>query len=204
MMKKKVLIPLLVAGMMVASVVALDSCKKSQDQQDQAEKARYEAVKAGFDRAGAPMVESVYETGKYELYKICPYCHDTLRPNVYFHWHAFGTPPDDYDWSLLNETPHPEMEPMGQMDCLTNGENFCPYSGVAAHDPDLIQFYMDSLGVSETVADWMTLARFHGHNISYVIGSTNVNGASGYHNDFHVGGGVPFWPQFGSGSGPNP
>ena len=197
-MKKKVLMPLLVAGMMVASVVSLDSCKKEKE-----EVKPEETPQAYFESIGAPFVETVYraEGEKYELYKVCPYYGDTLLPDVLQHWHAFGTPPDDYDWSLLQQTPHPEDEPRGVADCLEGAEQFCHYSGVAIHDPDLIQFFMNKYGVSETVADWMTWPRFHGHNISYVIGSTEGN-ASGYHNDMHVGGGVPFWPVFGSGTGP--
>lgn len=192
-MKKKVLMPLLVASMMVASVVSLDSCKKEKEevQPEQTPKEYFESI-------GAPFVEEVmYRDNEYELYKVCPYCHDTLFPDVLQHWHAFGTPPEGYDWSLLNTSPHPEDEPRGVADCLEGAENFCHYSGVAVHNEQLIQFFMNKYGISHQMADWMTLPRFHGHNISYVIGSTEGN-ASGYHNDMHVGGGVPFWPVFGS------
>lgn len=198
MMKKSLLLPLLVASLMLASVVALESCKKEQKQQDQSAKANYESVKAGFQQLGVPMVESVHELEKGALYAVCPYCGDTLRPNVYYHWHAFGTVPDNWPDTIEFKP----GEPFGQQDCLAEQSYFCPYSGIAAHDPDLIQFYMDTLHVSYTQADWMTLPRFHGHNVSYVIGGTNVNGGSGYHNDFHVGGGVPFWPQFGDPNNP--
>ena len=144
------------------------------------------------------MVETINLADKAGAYAVCPYCGDTLRPNTYWHWHAFGPKPDNVPDSLFKPG-----EPFGVADCLAEQAYFCPYSGVAIHDPDLIQFYMDSLGVSYQVADWMTWDRFHGHNISYVIGSNSVQGAGGYHNDFHVGGGVPFWPQFGSGTGPH-
>lgn len=201
-MKKRVLMPLLVAGLMVASVMCLDSCKKNQGQQEESSKTNYEAVKAGFERVGAPMVDLVIEAEKVGAYAICPYCLDTLRPNTYQHWHAFGTPPDDYDWSLLDATPHPEDEPRGVLDCLAEQSYFCPYSGIAEGDSALMQFYMDTLHVTQEQAYYMTLPRFHGHNISYVLGSNSGNGVNGYHNDFHVGGGVPFWPHFGDPTNP--
>ena len=202
MMKKRVLMPLLVASMMVASVVSLNSCKKDQEQQ---EKASLENVRTSFNDVNAPFVETVYRTDKEGTYKVCPYCGDTLRPNVYQHWHAFGTPPADFDYSLFYgpNVPHPELEPFGVADCLNGLDDACPYSGIAAHDPWMIQFYMEHFGVDSLVADAMTLDRFHGHNISYVIGSNPEQGGSGYHNDWHVGGGVPFWPVFGSGTGPH-
>ena len=172
MMKKKVLIPLLVAGMMVASVVSLDSCKKNQEP----------SAKAYFENGDAPFVEEVISRDDgAEL--DCPYCSVPLLPGD-VHWHAFGDP-------LPGMTGFNEGEPFGVADCSnTIGMRACLYSGLLEGNQAVIDYLMDELGVTYNVAYAMTLPRFHGHLIRY-----NLFGPDGgADNHWHVGGALPWWP----------
>ena len=92
-MKKRVLMPLLVAGMMVASVVSLDSCKK----QDQ-------ASKAVFTDTETPVTEN--EIFGERTTNECPYCHVELHHGDE-HWHYFGTPMEGFDINAMMESDRP-------------------------------------------------------------------------------------------------
>ena len=171
-MKKRVLMPLMVASMMVASLVALDSCKKSEPQQ---------SLPSIFETGEAPMVDTVIY-GNRDLEYICPYCNASIPPNTTEHWHAFGTPCSGYS----GPTPY-------AVDYCTSAlsGSACPYSGIYEHDENAIAFMMSTFHIDREAAIARLKPRFHGHNLSYIL-SSGPNG--GQHNAWHVGGGVPFWP----------
>ncbi len=175
-MKKKVLIPLLVAGMMVASVMSLDSCKKNQEQQ--------KSLQVYFEDGDAPCVEEVF-TRDDGAELICPYCDVPLLPGD-IHWHAFGPKPDNIPASAFDEG-----EPFGVADCSnTIGMRACLYSGLLEGNEAVIRYLMDTLHVTHDVGYAMTKPRFHGHLIRY-----NLFGPDGgMDNHWHVGGGLPWWP----------
>ena len=175
-MKKKVLIPLLVAGMMVASVVSLDSCKKEQEQQKN--------LQTYFENGDAPCVEQVF-TRDDGAELVCPYCDIPLLPGD-IHWHAFGPKPD-----IIPDSVFRPGEPLGVTDCSnTIGMRACLYSGLLIHNQAVIDYLVDTLHVTPEIADIMTWPRFHGHLIRY-----NLFGPDGgMDNHWHVGGGLPWWP----------
>lgn len=171
-MKKRVLMPLMMAGMMVASLVALDSCKKTEPQQ---------ALPSVFENGEAPMVEIVVP-GDRDMEYICPYCNASLPPNTTDHWHAFGTPGPGYS----GPTPY-------AVDYCTSAlsGSACYYSGIYEHDENAIAIMMTTYHIDREAAIARLKPRFHGHNLSYLITPPNP----GQHNTWHVGGGVPFWPN---------
>lgn len=185
MMKKKVLLPLLVAGMMVASVVSLDSCKK----QDQ-------ASKAVFTDTETPVTENVIssERSNYE----CPYCHVELHHGDE-HWHYFGTPMEGFDINAMMESDRPDGIPhfWGVAECIDGlSDEACAYSGVSHNNPEaiaeVINAYQIEFGItlSYDEANALLEPRFHAHRIYY---RAIING--GMANAWHVGGGVPGWPS---------
>lgn len=184
-MKKRVLLPLLVAGMMVASVVSLDSCKK----QDQ-------ASKAVFTDTETPVIDNLIREdsigGNYE----CPYCHQLLFHGDE-HWHYFGTPPAGFNTSAMMESDFDEYgEPhfWGVSDCVDGlSAQACPYTGFLQGNQAMINAILadTALHITDTaVAEAMLLPRFHAHRIYYRV---FLNG--GQANAWHVGGGVPGWPS---------
>lgn len=170
-MKKRLLMPFLVAGMIVVSALSLDSCKKNQD-----------SGKEVFDSGEAPMVEAVVY-GDRDLEYICPYCGESIAPNTTDHWHAFGTPRPDCSYS----GPTPYDVDYCTID-LSHGA--CPYSGKYQHDENAIAWMMSEYSVDRETAIEMLKPRFHGHNLTYVLFGPD----GGQLNSWHVGGGVPFWP----------
>ena len=175
MMKKKVLMPLLMAGMMVASVMSLDSCNKKEEEP---------TVKNYFESGEGFFVDEVVR-GDRDFFADCPYCEVDLAPGD-VHWHAFGeAPAGTTDWyTFLPGDPQPVYACSGNM-----GANACPYSGLLEGDAGAIQYYLD-LGYSYFQACAKLEPRFHGHRVRYALESGGNDGGS---NVFHVGGGVPFW-----------
>lgn len=207
MMKKRVLMPLLVAGMMVASVMGLDSCKKEQQ----------ETSKAVFTDTETPVIEHEIIVEREGAAYQCPYCGVELTHGVE-HWHYFGTPssmrppygddPEGFNVGAMMADDQPGHEPnywpsphfWGIAECLDGlSDRACPYSGVLHDDSASIQQVQDAyLHEFDTVISWdaanaLLEERFHAHHIVYRV---IVNG--GMANTWHVGGGVPGWP------GPHP
>ena len=169
MMKKRVLMPLLVAGVMMASVVSLNSCQKEQKQ----------SIKTYFENEEAPVVETVIRDDRAQAN--CPYCTVPLHPGD-VHWHAFGEPPADCTYEFL------PGDPQGVSACSeVIGTEACPYSGLLEGDTETIEYLM-AHGYTYYQACAKLEPRFHGHMIVYDV---LVNG--GHLNTWHVGGGVPFW-----------
>lgn len=175
--------PLFVAGVMVASVLSLGSCKKNQQQ-------TAESVCNSMD---AP-IDEVYVEGERDGSYDCPYCGMHCPPGTEDHWHAFGVdllPPGVY----TGPTP---TYPVWY--CCEEGlsEYTCPYSGKLYDDPEMIQYIIDYYAEPEHGGLTLTWEeakdrlrpRFHAHKIKYVLFGEN----GGQANSWHVGGGVPFWP----------
>ena len=184
-MKKRLLMPLLVAGLMLASVVCLDSCKKN----NEVPKQNWKAVLENAEND--PLIDEEV-SGKNAEY-VCPYCHVELHHGD-VHYHYFGEVPEGFDVSYL-----PAGEPFGVNECIYGlSANSCPYSGALEGDEGTIQAIMAELGVSHQVAEWMLLPRFHAHRVTYRV---VVDG--GMTNKWHVGGGVPGWPGWQDPENPN-
>ncbi len=196
MMKKKVLMPLIVAGMMVASVVSLDSCKKEQNQ----------TPKAVFTDTESPVIENEI-SGERATYE-CPYCGVELTHGQE-HWHYFGTPSSmkppygddehgfDVEEMMTEDRPGGYPHFWGVTDCVNGlSAETCPYSGVLYNDPASIQEVIDAyshefgITLSYDEANELLAPRFHAHHIVYRV---IING--GMANTWHVGGGVPGWPN---------
>lgn len=193
MMKKRILMPLLVAGMMVASVVSLDSCKKEQ-----------QTSKEVFTDTETPVtVDEIRDGANYE----CPYCGGALTHGVE-HWHYFGEPAsmkppygtdeNGFDVSAMMEVDRPGGVPhfWGVAECLDGlSDDACAYSGVLHDNANAIQqvqeAYQIEFGItlSYDEANALLVPRFHAHRIYY---RAIING--GMANAWHVGGGVPGWP----------
>lgn len=183
-MKKRVLMPLMMAGMMLASLVAFDSCKKSEPQQQ---------AKISVEEGDAIIV-SDREVGSYE----CPYCHELIYNNG-VHWHYFGTPKEGFDINEMMEEDRPGGIPhfWAVDDCLSGlSAAACRYSGVLHDEPQAIQLvidhYQNEYGIVLTPeeANSLLLPRFHAHRITY-----SFIHDGGMVNKWHVGGGVPGWPN---------
>ena len=189
MMKKRVLMPLLVAGMMVASVVSLDSCKKQDS-----------ASKEVFTDTETPVTEN--EIFGERTANECPYCHVELHHGDE-HWHYFGTPMEGFDTSQMMEIDHLEdgsYRFWGVAECMDGlSDQACAYSGTSHNDPaaiaEVINAYQIEFGItlSYDEANALLEPRFHAHRIYY---RAIIQG--GMANAWHVGGGVPGWP------GPHP
>lgn len=180
MMKKRVLMPLIVAGMMVASVVSLDSCTKKEEQ----------PTKDFFEKLDVPYLteEAVYREDGAVL--DCPYCDVDILPGG-FHWHAFGDAPEGFNTHYFLPG-----DPQGVGDCAsTIGSNACPYSGRLEGNAIAIQYYIDH-GVPAELAPYCVLPRFHAHLVTYELMYDPATGDGGEENHWHVGGGVPFWPGY--------
>ena len=182
-MKKRVLMPLMMAGMMLASLVALDSCKKSEPQQQ---------AKISVEEGDAIIVRD----REGEL--VCPYCNDVISHNE-VHWHYFGTPKPGFDINEMMEGDRPGGNPhfWEVDDCLDGlSDGACLYSGVFHDDPTAIQQVIDiyqdeySQVLTPEEANTLLLPRFHAHRITYraFIGGSTTH-------SWHVGGGVPGWPN---------
>ena len=194
MMKKRVLMPLLVAGMVMAFVVSLDSCKKNQ------------TSKAVFTDTETPVIEE--EISSERANYVCPYCGVQLHHGDE-HWHYFGTPgsmkppygtdENGFDVNAMMPEDRPGGVPhfWGVADCLDGlSAHACRYSGVLHDIPEEIQemqdAYLSEFGIvlSYDEANALLEERFHAHHIYYRAIS---NGAEA--NSWHVGGGVPGWPD---------
>lgn len=173
-MKKRLLMPFLVAGLMVASVAALDSCDKKQEA----------AIDPIFTSGEAPLVDIVYSGDRAGV--TCPYCGGHVGPGVSDHWHAFGTPPEGSIYT--GPTPWP-VDWCSQAGALVD-EFTCPYSGNLHDDEDMIAYFMSHFGIDREAAQERLLPRFHAHRIQ--VEYDGGNGGSANH--WHVGGDVPFWP----------
>ena len=76
MMKKRLLKLLLVGGLVISSVISLNSCKKNKESNE--------------DLKSLPTIEtSVAWNRDFGFY--CPYCGATITPGTTDHWHLFGT-----------------------------------------------------------------------------------------------------------------
>jgi hypothetical protein len=145
MMKKRLLMPLLVAGMMVASVVSLDSCKKN----DKAEiKTSYRII----EDEEMPVVEECNYFDRvidYNHWMTCPYCEATLYANDTTHWHTFG----------VNKYGVPGEFPVdGCLSAYDEGDTPCPYSGsayAATGDPgDMARYHAHRIYLIRNMPGW--------------------------------------------------
>ena len=163
-MKKKGLLMMLVAGLVITSAIGLSSCKKNQT--ESSADAVPTVVTTVFDRDGS--------------YRECPYCFAHLPAGTTNHYHNFGVDAlgnvGEYAVDYCQNTPnHP-----AECDCV--------YSGGLLGDPTTIAAYMAAHPEwSYEDAYNMTLPRFHRHVIEFFL-------PSNFHNDAHVGGGVYYWP----------
>ena len=121
-MKKRLLMPLIVAGMMVASVVMLDACKKSDD----ANKIDMETI---------TMVETPVYRAESDPGIRCPYCHVYVLENDTTHWHTFGTRPD-----AIGQFPVDYCNTAYNLD----NEAACKYSGYYYNIPTSSHYHDDA------------------------------------------------------------
>lgn len=167
-MKKKVLMPLFVAGLMMASVVMLDACKKNDGSKVEIKPVENDivlTVPAGRD-------------GETELeYTFCPYCYDTVWANVLDHWHTFGIKGD-----TIGEYPSFNACAVGIGTYNPNTGQYmgCKYSG-------------DWYNMGPQYHNDKYVARYHGHRIILITDEEATGEDEGYANAWHVGGGVPGW-----------
>ena len=200
MMKKRVLMPLLVAGVMMG-IVVIHSCTKVQDQS--LKTISFKALYESLDE-DCPYIRSELN-GDRDATVPCPYC-SVLIHSGDSHWHYFGQPasmkpPYGDDPEGFNPAEMMEMDrPDGHLHfyavdaCLQglfNGSS-CPYSGVLEGDQEMIQAIINdtTIPINDSLkASWMLLPRFHAHKVKY---RAVVNG--GMNNTWHTGGGVPGWP----------
>ena len=207
MMKKRVLMPLLVASMLMGFAV-IHSCTKNQDKN--LKNISFKALYESLDEDCPYMRNEM--SGDRDASIPCPYC-SVLIHSGDSHWHYFGEPAsmkppygDDeekgFDPSEMmpvdlpigeDGQPHPHFYAVDAcLDGLFNG-SACPYSGVLKDDPETIQSIIDDpdIPINDPLkASWMLLPRFHAHKIKY---RAVVNG--GMNNTWHTGGGVPGWPS---------
>ena len=164
-MKKRFLLPLIVAGVMVASVFCLDSCKKS-------ENADVKTTYRYIDGGETPMVEECNYLDRvvdYNHFMTCPYCGATLYANDTTPWHEHTFGVDKYG--------NPGEFPVdGCLEAYAPGDMPCPYSGVAY----------------ASTGDPGDKPRFHRHRVFLMRQMPGWDGGS--YNSWHVGGGVPNWP----------
>ena len=171
MMKKKVLMPLLVASMMVASAVMLDACKKSDET-----KLEIKPLTKADITLTKPAGSVVRENDTLE-YTFCPYCFDTVWANVLTHWHTFGVKGDTIgDYPAFNAC----ASGIGTYNPNTGQYMGCKYSGDWYNMGP--QFHNDKY-----------VARYHGHRILLITDPDATGEEEGYANAWHVGGGVPGW-----------
>ena len=201
MMKKRVLMPLLVASMLMGFAV-IHSCTKNQDKD--LKTISYKAFFESMDDDCPLMSDEI--SGDRTIYQ-CPYCSVQLHHND-THWHYFGMPssmkppygddPNGFDVNEMMEIDRPGGVPrFWLVDACEDGlsQGSCPYSGVSYDDPaaiqEMIDAYLDEFGmvISWEYAKELLAPRFHAHRVTY---HAIVNG--GMDNHFHVGGGVPGWP----------
>ena len=188
MMKKRVLMPLLVASVLMG-IVVIHSCTKNQDKN--LKNISYKALYESMDEDCPQMRSEVADDrGTFE----CPYCHVLLHSGD-SHWHYFGDPIPDFDVNEMMEMDRPGGVPhFWAVDACLDGLSYgtCYYSGVLHDDPAEIQDILDDPELNITdpvVANWLLLPRFHAHKIKY---RGHVD--AGVNNTWHTGGGVPGWP----------
>lgn len=163
MMKKRLLMPLLVVGLMVASVAMLDSCKKN-------EKAEIQTTYRYIRDGEIPVVEEIINVKDGGLGFPCPYCGEMVYQNDTSHWHTFGEKLLNTGETIVGEYPVNWCSHgyLGGMGCEYSGDWLAMYPGVDSLQP-----------------------RYHGHLIYYHSG----DGINTWVNAWHVGGGVPGWPN---------
>ena len=202
MMKKRVLMPLLMASLLMGLAV-IHSCTKNQDKD--LKTISYKAFFESIDD-DCPLMSG--EISDFRAQYECPYCHVQLHHND-THWHYFGEPasmkpPYGTDEHGFDPGEMMEMDIIGgnprfwAVDACEDGlsQGSCPYSGVLYDDPSAIQemidVYYEEFGmvISYEYAKELLAPRFHAHKIVY---RTIVDG--GMLNKWHVGGGVPGWPD---------
>ncbi len=200
-MKKRVLMPLLVASLLMGLAV-IHSCTKNQDKD--LKTISYKAFFESMDD-DCPLMRSEISDNRNQYE--CPYCHVELHHND-THWHYFGEPASmkppygtdehGFDPGEMMEMDRPlDVPHFWAVDACEDGlsQGSCPYSGVSYDDPiaiqEMIDVYQIEFGVELTYAQAKELLapRFHAHKIVY---RAIVNG--GMNNAWHVGGGVPGWP----------
>ena len=189
MMKKRVLMPLLVAGLLMGFAV-IHSCTKNQDKKLKA--ISYRALYESLDEDCPQMSNEINnERGTY----VCPYCSVLLHSGD-SHWHYFGDPIPKFNFDEMMDIDHLEdgSYRFWAVDACLDGlsDATCPYSGVLYDDPETINDILNDPDLDITdpdTANMMLLPRFHAHKIKY---RAVVNG--GVNNTWHTGGGVPGWP----------
>ncbi len=184
MMKKRVLMPLLVASMLMGFAV-IHSCTKNQDKN--LKNISFKALYESLDEDCPYMRNEM--NGDRDASIPCPYC-SVLIHSGDSHWHYFGEPasmkPPYGDDEEKGFDPS-EMMPVD----LPIGEDGQPHPHFYAVDACLDGLFNGSIPINDPLkASWMLLPRFHAHKIKY---RAVVNG--GMNNTWHTGGGVPGWPD---------
>lgn len=164
-MKKRLLMPILMASVMMASVFCLESCNKKSENTEPKTFYRY------IEDEEMPIVEE-YQIGReidYTHWRTCPYCSTPENPVLIYandttHWHTFGY---DYKHNVAGQFEVDEcMLAYGPDDMA------CPYSGVAY----------------DLTHDEGDRPRFHGHRVFCIRNMPGYDG--GMYNKWHVGGGI--------------
>jgi hypothetical protein len=167
MMKRRLLMPLIVAGMMVASVVMLEACKKDEVSKVEIKPQTQETI---------VLTEPVGRADARQ-FTFCPYCFDTVWENVLTHWHTFGVKGDTIgDYPAFNAC----APGIGTYNPNTGQYIGCKYSG-------------DWYNMGPQYHNDTFVARYHGHRIVLITDTEGTGEDEGYANSWHVGGGVPGW-----------
>ena len=173
-MKRRLLMPLLIAGLMITTALCVSSCNKAENNADL--------------NVSVPMVETpIFNEGDEGAFMVCPYCEAHLPPGTTNHIHLFGPggtmpvgpAPQDHlypvDW--CNSGYQPDEHGNVQV---------CPYSGELQGNETMITYLMNRYGYTREQAIIMLLPRFHRHRLVY-----DLYGADGgTANKWHVGGGT--------------
>lgn len=171
-MKKSVLMPLVVAGLMVTMALSLNSCKKD---------------KAELD--SLPTVETPAYSEPDRAAMICPYCEAQLPAGTVDHTHLFGP-----DGTIPVGPVGPNwLYPVNYCNIAYEPDAYgfitvCQYSGELYNDEPTIQYMMTQYGYTHDEANTLLLPRLHRHVLGYQIVAPGTGG--GTFNHWHVGGGT--------------
>ena len=159
-MKRRLLMPLIVAGLMITMALSFSSCKKTENKTD-------------ID--SIPTVETPIYGDRVDPvpYMTCPYCNRHIPAGTYEHIHYFA--PE----GTIPSSPEPPMNWIYPVNHCNEGFTpdasgniqVCPYSG------ELQDMFPGNP---------MFLPRFHRHNLVYILFGPD----GGQANHWHVGGGT--------------
>lgn len=195
MKKKRFLKLLLVGGLMVASTIGLDSCKKSNEAADEDLNLPMTEIEVcGLRDPSMPDMDLGF---------ICPYCGKLIPPGTTSHIHHFSPMAiEDPVTHCLPFLPTPNANGpfnYGIADSLDasgnivyDSDGITPLHQLTGNrdkpfEVDYCETYWN-LPPGGHVCPYCVEGRYHRHNIVYHIGT---NGHDGYtHNQWHIGGGA--------------